>query len=595
VESSLPRRGPTRRLLGRVGPFVSAEEGVRIEQVLSTGRAVLAFCALVAIYLDPTEPTRYARLAYALLILYVLQSVAVLVWTRAGIEKVPRFPLIVHTLDIVWAAVITMLTEGPNSPFFMFFVFVLLAAAYRWGFRETVTTAVVGVALLSTEGFLVTGAGRQVFEGVFALNRFIVRATYLVLMGALLGYLAEGEKQIRAEASVIAHFLSLARVQGGLRGTLQAVLDQALRLFDAPQALVATQEFSSGRAFLWQARREPAGDATSLECTELEPQQMETYFFPADAHSWHLRPRHGRTDAVALDAASHRLRPFSVALPPDFAAAHPFHSLLVVTFHWGEEWRGRLFLLDPGPGARSETEIRFAQTLLRQVSPAIYNVYLLRRLRAQAGAMERARVARELHDGAIQSLLAAEMEMDVLGRRATQEPAQMADDLAQIKGLLHQEVLNLRELMDQLKPLDVAPRQLLEFLADTVERFRRETGIAAQFVSEMEEVPLPPRACRELARIVQEALFNVRKHSGARRVLVYFAAENGCLRLDIDDDGRGFEFSGRLGPAELEALREGPRIIQERLRMIGGQLTVESRPGRGARLEITLPQRATYG
>jgi len=84
---------------------------------------------------------------------------------------------------------------------------------------------------------------------------------------------------------------------------------------------------------------------------------------------------------------------------------------------------------------------------------------------------------------------------------------------------------------------------------------------------------------------------NVRKHSGARHVLVRFAAQDGTWRLVIDDDGHGFDFSGRLSQAELDAARKGPLVIKERVRSIGGELAIESHPGQGTRLEITLPQK----
>jgi signal transduction histidine kinase len=65
----------------------------------------------------------------------------------------------------------------------------------------------------------------------------------------------------------------------------------------------------------------------------------------------------------------------------------------------------------------------------------------------------------------------------------------------------------------------------------------------------------------------------------------------------IEDDGRGFPFGGRLSQAELESLGKGPLVIKERVRLIEGELTIESTPGQGSRLEITVPQRreATYG
>jgi len=207
----------------------------------------------------------------------------------------------------------------------------------------------------------------------------------------------------------------------------------------------------------------------------------------------------------------------------------------------------------------------------------------------KAKAMDRALVARELHDGAIQSLIGLEVQVDVLRRQAGTETPGMAGELGRVQQMLRQEVLNLRELMRQMKPLDLDPRQLLDFLAESVDKFRRETGISASFVSDLREISLPPRICTELARIAQEALVNVRKHSGAANVILRLSLENGAGRLVVDDDGRGFDFSGRLSQEGLDAARKGPVIIKERVRAIGGELSIESAPGRGARLEITFP------
>jgi len=177
------------------------------------------------------------------------------------------------------------------------------------------------------------------------------------------------------------------------------------------------------------------------------------------------------------------------------------------------------------------------------------------------------------------------------------DPAQTSQELGRIQGLLREEVLKLRELMQQMKSFDVDSRRILGLLGDTVERFQRETGIAARFVCDLEEVDMPQDVCRELARIVQEGLVNVRKHSGARKVLVRLGADEGVWRMLIEDDGSGFPFSGRFTQAELESMGKGPVVIKERVRLIAGELTIESNPGQGSRLEISVPQKreAVYG
>jgi signal transduction histidine kinase len=123
-----------------------------------------------------------------------------------------------------------------------------------------------------------------------------------------------------------------------------------------------------------------------------------------------------------------------------------------------------------------------------------------------------------------------------------------------------------------------------------VERFQRETGITARFVTDIEDLDIPQRVCRELVRIVQEGLVNVRKHSKAHHALVRLGSTNVHWNLSLEDDGKGFPFAGRFTQEQLDEIGKGPMIIKERVRLIAGQLTVESNPGQGTRLEIAVPR-----
>jgi signal transduction histidine kinase len=147
----------------------------------------------------------------------------------------------------------------------------------------------------------------------------------------------------------------------------------------------------------------------------------------------------------------------------------------------------------------------------------------------------------------------------------------------------------VRDLMHMLKPADVDAKRLVEHLADSVEQFRHRTGIQARFACEVDEIDLSPRVCRELSFVVQEALANVRKHSGATNVVVRLGPCNGSWQLVVDDNGRGLDFEGYLTHEEVDAQRKGPQIIKERVRALGGRLGIHSQPGFGTRLEITIP------
>src|SRR5205807_9128869 len=107
-------------------------------------------------------------------------------------------------------------------------------------------------------------------------------------------------------------------------------------------------------------------------------------------------------------------------------------------------------------------------------------------------------------------------QVDVVRRQSAIDSSPVTAELGRIQGLLREEVLKLRELMQQMKSLDVDSSNFFRLMEDTVERFQRETGIGARFVAEIDQLHMLQRVCRELARIVPEAPVNARKDSGAR-------------------------------------------------------------------------------
>jgi signal transduction histidine kinase len=199
-----------------------------------------------------------------------------------------------------------------------------------------------------------------------------------------------------------------------------------------------------------------------------------------------------------------------------------------------------------------------------------------------------------LHDGVLQSLLGLKMRLHVLS--ASQEGS-TAQELREVQEVLLEEARKLRELMQQVKPLDVDAKTLRPHLMEVTHRFERETGIRTQFVSDSGDLNIEPTVCCIVVRIVQEALANVRKHSCATDVWVRLDRRNSNWQLPIEDNGVGFPFAGRFSQSELKASGRGPSVIIECIDSIGGELALESKPGRGTRLEITIPPkwRAAHG
>lgn len=573
----------------------------RIERWLATARVFLAVSTLVAIRMDPTEILGHSWAAYGLFVFYMANGILILMLLRRRQQSTAAFRVMVHAGDIVWPAVISIFAEGPRTPFFLFFFFALAAAAYRWGFRETLGTAVAEAGLLWVERFVLLHVwprsslplraliGLHINTREFEPERLFMLSVYLIVMGLLLGYLAERQKHLRAEKTVVTEILSRIRVEAGLKGTIEQIFHALISMYGPSRIMVVSQEIHSQRIFAGELTRAEGAATAEFRWMESGLRDGQAYMEGIPGDVCYASIHRGRWTIVALDAAGHPVPGTNAESISRFRQLQTFDSVVTVAFLFGSEWRGRVFLFDPSWRGEKQEELRFVQDLIRQVGPAVYNVYLLHRLRRRASAAERAKFARELHDGAVQSLIGVELQVDVLRRQAAANRP-IDGELGRIQGLLREEVLKLRELMQQMKAIDVDAQRLLGVLRDTVERFQRETGITARFVTDLDRLDMPQRICREVLRIVQEGLVNIRKHSGARHALVRLASNKDKWNLTIEDDGKGFPFEGRYNRRQMEDAGTGPMIIRERVSLIAGELTIESTPGQGARLEVMVPR-----
>jgi signal transduction histidine kinase len=586
---------PAPRFLSRLRATGLQYEDPRVESVLAFSRVFLAATSLIAWRFRPASGAD-THLGLMLLVGYTVHSLVLLALRHKAHQANRGLLLWTQASDIVWPALLCLFTDPPNSIFFVFFLFAMIAAAFRWGFVETMATAEISAALLLFQAAAVAYGPAWLHRLLFTSiepTRIIMRCGFLLMTGFLLGFLAETEKELRAEIALTNRLLSLARVGGRFTAVLQEIMVEIGRVFGSRQVYEVVVQSSTGRVFRWDVVWSEPPHARTQEVPSSQASSVLMQGYP---HTFYMR-RRGEKEGCSISGLDEDGRRLDA--PPLLHLEMPVpdaESVLVIGNEMGGDWKGRLVVVNGRVGRRGERELRFAQSILRQVAPALYSVYVFRRFRSRAGAMERARVARELHDTAIQSLISIEMQIDVLRRRATSD-TYLATQLERIQNLLRQEVLNLRELMQTMRPIEIGPHQFLDFIAQLVERFSRDTGLEARFVSELQEVTMPPATCRELARVVQEALVNIRKHSGARSAMVSFAAQNGSWKLVINDDGRGFPFAGRFSLTELDDFRRGPTVIKERVRAVGGDLLIESTPGRGSRLEITVPQKGyeSYG
>ena len=570
-----------------------SEDSARLEESLAVARAFIISAAIIAIYVDPTEPSRFVVLGYSLLFLNLLYSLALIVYLRSLSVVSARLQLYIHAVDVFCAASLSVFSQGPGSVFFAFFILALVGAAYRWYFRETMVTICVILGLLVVEALLMNHVGVLLDGSEAELNRLIVRSAYLIGVGVLVGFLGQKEKLQRAQVTAGSRIIRAIQGAAGLHGAIRAALESLLDVYGARSAALAIHYWREDQVMVWHALANSGG--TEVNQLQGDDSSIPVFFFDTPSTAWCANLDRNTSDFAAncLGPDRRRIRPVDLPLPKQLIASDLTKSVCGTSIRLGEEQRCRLFLFDPPDSLPLLDTLQSLEFFAEQIGPAIYTMLLLDVLRSRAGAIERARLARELHDGVIQSLVGAEMQVEAWRRHKQYHgPLNISsipsvEDLEKMQRLLHSEVVSLRELMQQMRAAEVNPEELLDVLAVRVDRFRRDTGISARFVSDLEEVSLSHDTCQEIVRIVQEALVNVRKHSEARHAVVRFERKNGQWRLTIDDDGRGFPFNGRRSLSDLDQAFEGPEIVKERVHAIGGDLLIDSTPGRGSHLEIT--------
>jgi signal transduction histidine kinase len=576
-------------------PAISFEER-RVEGVTAVSRLVL--CAVgVAMVRGGVVATPGA--AYAVLLVYLVVSIAVALALLFEARGPAVVALLVHLADVLFAMTLASLDGEGTELFQLFLIFPLLSASYRWGLPEALATAVVMAVLLAIgPAFVSSAVGDATLPAfrVFTRGALVGRGTLLLVLALVLAVPLDAEQQRRREARCVSDMLLEARSEHRLSQTLQRVLTRAVKYFGGAGAALVLCDRRTGRIFVrWATSKNDPEVGPGSDDGELPRERENDLLFEMrGAAAFGVRSRFGRPrltlvefDALGVGVGSETLF-LSEAFRQMFTS---FERVIIVRSELERRWMVRLFVFDPRLPSGRATLARAALRMTSQVGPVLYDHYLVRRLRSRAITAERARIARELHDGPIQSLLAVDMELAVLRRRTAESP--LASDLGRFHEIVKSEVISLRELLENVRAGTSDTEPLEHALSELVRRFGIYTGTVAQFVSNGSAAGIGAQERRELVQIVVEALANVRKHSAAKRVTVRTKVASGRLRLTIEDSGRGFPFAGVRTAAELRKSGEGPRTILERVQHLSGDLRVKSTPGTGCIVEVSLPMKVS--
>jgi two-component system nitrate/nitrite sensor histidine kinase NarX len=434
----------------------------------------------------------------------------------------------------------------------------------------------------------------------------------LARLQAGLAKVEQGDLSVRVEVDSEDEFGHLAdgfnrmaqRLQGFYRDletrvqekteTLRAERERLAVLYDASEFVSRAPSLEAlAQGFARRLREAGKADAVLLRWHDAARQQyvlLASECVPEEMLEQERCLRPGGCHCGQADAASGaRVIPIGTAGPGVRASCERFGFDHVVTVpaRLHDQTLGEIDLLYRGLASELAADDRaLLESLAAHLASGIESVRAAGLEREAAVAEERGLLARELHDSIAQGLAFLKIQVQLLrGAMQRGDAAAAGQTIQELDAGLRESTADVRELLVHFRTRtntgDIVPA-----LKTTLQKFQHQTGLATHLSVRGAGVPLAADAQVQLLHVVQEALSNVRKHANAREVWVE-VQQQPAWRIEVRDDGQGFEGEGAV-PDETHV---GLRIMRERAAGIGAQVAVESAPGQGTRVVVTLPER----
>jgi nitrate/nitrite-specific signal transduction histidine kinase len=295
-------------------------------------------------------------------------------------------------------------------------------------------------------------------------------------------------------------------------------------------------------------------------------------------------------DEMSLNAevvrANRALMTNDVSLDPRYRSNESVpdtRSELVVPLRIGSQAIGTLDVHSARENAFGEEDVGVMQSLADQVAVAVENARLYEHSQSLAVLEERQRFARELHDSLTQSLYGISLFSEAARREMRSGDAQAVQaHLEQLATTGQQALKQMRLLVFELRPPALEREGLAAVLRERLRMVEGRLGIETHFGVD-DQVGLSPQVEEALYRIAEEALNNALRHAAATSVVVYLGSNANCVRLEVTDNGRGFDPQAVHGRGGVGLL-----TMCERAEALGGELNILSSPGQGTTVRVQL-------
>ena len=555
------------------------------EKVISFCRVLLAIATLAIMIVDPKTPL-WPVFAYPLVGSYVAVSVVLFLLVRSEIVRGRKVGPYSVVLDMVFGVLITLFTERGATPFFLLNLFVIASVSVRWGFKAS---APITIFLAGLYPVLIFVASQWIEPDFFSVQRaHFFRPIYLVALGYLIAYLGEHERRSKQKLGVMLDLTTAIRPGRPPGWALTHIMRRILHHYEAPHGIVVLRDPESRRYFTWDMNREGGRLKLGLRISESDPYPLP---FASSTEAFFCNTSDPRgLSALCYDVVSGATQRKVVTDDARLPASGTDQALLMVPILIQRELRGRAMVLRKRRPKFAREDMEFLLLVVGQAAAAFEAARLQAKAEEVAVLEERARIARDLHDGFIQSLAGIDLRAEACLKMIDKDPTRVPRELAELQQTVERGYREVRHYLNVLRSSSREAHDLRTTLEQVAAEFSIRERLRVTLELPPDEPELPPSTAYELTQIVREALRNAVRHGSAKEATVKLTVYGPHCSLLIQDNGRGFKApSGAVGADGVVQPNAVPWSIRERTASLGGTLRVRSQTGRGVEIHVVVP------
>jgi signal transduction histidine kinase len=543
----------------------------QIERLIAFLRVVLAAFSLVLVSLDPIGRDQDRLAIIAVLIAYTAFAMII-----AFIPVVGKFrtgwQLPVHLVDVGLISLLLNFRGGVSSQFFLLYSLVLLGATVRWNWRGAAGTTVLLLGFGLISAFLWPDNDQN---GI-VLN-LLTHSTSVLIIGGMFTFFGASREQSQMRLAQLAGWPAPpTNVRADLTAfPLDAALSHVASVLHASRILLLWEQseepflhialFANGRSYQDQRPADAFGKWTGSDLATIT-------FASADLSS--------KRFITVTGAQSSKDSLISPSLQSEFQLKSIASAPVATTM-----CTGRIFMLDKSDWG--DDDLTLTEIVASRIGIELDHHALSLQLADTATTMERIRLARDLHDGILQSLTAAGLQLKSVESDLDPGSKSRIDN---VRRLLLDEQQRIRAFVEERQISVEQPTLTLHRkVQELIDKQERQWGCKIVLSDESEDAEIRSNVARQLDFILGEAIANAVRHGQASHIDVTVRKALDRVLLWIRDNGHGLIGStGTFNITELATRKIGPASIRNRIVELGGSLTLSSSP-QGAELAIELP------